>query len=415
MYHCSSTTAAAAGERREGEREGAREGGREKECTRKLRMEGSASAPGGGMSFAQMAVAPKTEGPLECVQVDGMVLMRIARHCRESAPAVAGQIPVTGLLLGLDVGETLEVTNCFAFPNVGGGSRGGNIDSTSSAAAAVVEMAGADLDELAQNEGTAYQLEVLRCLREINVDSNTVGWYQSFFLDSFQTRDLVETFIAYKENIKRCVCIAYDPQCTHKGNTGFKALRLSEKFLELYKDGTVTVEGLDTSLLTWNDIFEEIPITVRNSVLVEAMMSDLADVGAEGQPVAATQDDYDRLDMSTNPFLMKNLDYLIESLDDYQREQSNLAQHQRNMMRHESQRAAWIAKRRAENAQRRAQGEEPLPEEDPTNPVFRTVAEPDRLELLLVNSQISNYCKQMETYSSQAMTKMQVLGSMKNE
>merc|ERR1719230_2432229 len=101
------------------------------------------------MSFADMAQAKKTDGPLDCVQVDGMVLMRIARHCRESAPAVAGQLPVTGLLLGLDVGDTLEVTNCFAFPNV---------DSTSSAAAAVVEMAGADLDELAQNEGTAYQL-----------------------------------------------------------------------------------------------------------------------------------------------------------------------------------------------------------------------------------------------------------------
>ena len=370
---------------------------------------------GGGMSFADMAQAKKTDGPLDCVQVDGMVLMRIARHCRESAPAVAGQLPVTGLLLGLDVGDTLEVTNCFAFPNVGG-ARGGNVDSTSSAAAAVVEMAGADLDELAQNEGTAYPLEVLRCLREINVDSNTVGWYQSFFLDSFQTRDLVETFIAYRENIKRCVCIGYDPQCTRKGNAGFKALRLSEKFLELYKDGSVTVEGLDSSMLTWNEIFEEIPITVRNSVLVEAMMSDLADVGAgPQQPPAATQDDYDRLDVSTDPFLMKNLDYLIESVDDYQREQSNLAQHQRNVMRYESQRAAWIAKRRAENAQRRAQGEEPLPEEDPTNPLFRTIAEPDRLELLLVNSQISNYCSQMETYSTQAMTKMQVLGAMKNE
>ena len=38
----------------------------------------------------------------------------------------------------------------------------------------------------------------MRCLREINVDNNTVGWYQSTYLGSFYTEELIETFMAYQ-------------------------------------------------------------------------------------------------------------------------------------------------------------------------------------------------------------------------
>ena len=169
--------------------------------------------------------------------------------------------------------------------------------------------------------------------------------------------------------------------------------------------------SLDNSLLSWNDIFEEIPISVTNSVLVETLMADLQ----HDAPKATTQDDYDRLDADTTPFLVDNLNSMIECLDDYQREQTNLAQHQRNILRNESQRAAWIAKRRAENAARRAQGEELLPEEDPTHPLFKAIAEPDRLDVMLINRQISNHCSQMDTYTTQAIQKMKLLSSMKSE
>lgn len=32
-------------------------------------------------------------------------------------------------------------------------------------------------DEEIEAEGANYQLEMMRCLREVNVDNNTVGWY----------------------------------------------------------------------------------------------------------------------------------------------------------------------------------------------------------------------------------------------
>lgn len=29
-------------------------------------------------------------------------------------------------------------------------------------------------------DGANYQLEMMRCLREVNIDNNTVGWYSTF-------------------------------------------------------------------------------------------------------------------------------------------------------------------------------------------------------------------------------------------
>ncbi len=48
---------------------------------------------------------------LKAVSIEGQVVLKIMQHCNEALPQL-----VTGQLLGLDVGATLEVTDCFAFP-----------------------------------------------------------------------------------------------------------------------------------------------------------------------------------------------------------------------------------------------------------------------------------------------------------
>jgi translation initiation factor 3 subunit H len=68
------------------------------------------AAPMNFASAAKAAVAGK--GALRAVELSGLVLMKIAKHCSEKA----GSSVVTGQLLGMDVGQTLEVTDCFPFP-----------------------------------------------------------------------------------------------------------------------------------------------------------------------------------------------------------------------------------------------------------------------------------------------------------
>ena len=112
------------------------------------------------------------------------VVLRIVKHCREAQPSL-----VTGQLLGLDIGSTLEVTSCFPFPVRPAPRFVPHCSwrhASCAAAAAVLHSlilapfcgclqsrAGDDEDEA---EGANYQLEMMRCLREVNVDNNTVGW-----------------------------------------------------------------------------------------------------------------------------------------------------------------------------------------------------------------------------------------------
>ena len=84
------------------------------------------------------------------VQVDGLVVIKIMKHSREHFPEI-----VAGALLGLDIGSTLDVTNSFPFPKT-------------------VQQEGETQDSTPDE---AFQMEMMRCLRDINVDNN-IGWYR---------------------------------------------------------------------------------------------------------------------------------------------------------------------------------------------------------------------------------------------
>ena len=78
---------------------------------RSLKGRKSNMAPSAPMSFAAALEKKQEDKTLRVVQLDGSVVLKIVKHCQESQPAL-----VTGQLLGLDIGSTLEVTDCFPFP-----------------------------------------------------------------------------------------------------------------------------------------------------------------------------------------------------------------------------------------------------------------------------------------------------------
>jgi hypothetical protein len=68
------------------------------------------------------------------------------------------------------------------------------------------------------------------------VDSNTVGWYQSAPYNDFQTIQVIETFISFNESVStKCVCIVCDTKDALRGALALKAIRLNNKFMDLYK------------------------------------------------------------------------------------------------------------------------------------------------------------------------------------
>ncbi|KAH3698385.1 hypothetical protein DPMN_085905 [Dreissena polymorpha] len=69
------------------------------------------------------------------------VVLKIIKHCQEEG--TAGQELVQGVLLGLEVDNRLEITNCFPFPR---------------------HSEEEDFDEV------QYQMEMMRNLRKVNID-----------------------------------------------------------------------------------------------------------------------------------------------------------------------------------------------------------------------------------------------------
>lgn len=90
-----------------------------------------------------------------------------------------------------------------------------------------------------------------------------INRYQSTTLGIFQTLDLIETFVNYHENIKKCICIVYDPQRSNRGSLALKAIRLKEQFIGLFKEQKLTAKDLRDANIGWRDVFQEIPIKVR--------------------------------------------------------------------------------------------------------------------------------------------------------
>ncbi|CAG8622397.1 4526_t:CDS:2, partial [Paraglomus occultum] len=204
------------------------------------------------LSKVNVTAALDIEGnvPLQSVQLDGLVVLKIIKHCREFFPN-----SVTGQLLGLDMAGVLEITNCFPFP-------GSKPD-----------------DENEQLDGAHYQAEMMRCLRDINVDHNTVGWYQSTYLGPFVTHKLIETQYNYQQTLNnQSVVIVHDVSRSTHGNISLRAFRLTQAFMEAQKEGKFSSESLIKNKLTFSNILEELPIAIKNSHLVTALLYSLDEV-----------------------------------------------------------------------------------------------------------------------------------------
>ncbi|KAG0170233.1 hypothetical protein DFQ28_005049 [Apophysomyces sp. BC1034] len=339
-----------------------------------------------------MAVSLPSSEPLKAVQLDGLVVLKIIKHCRESYPN-----DVTGQLLGLDDKGTLEVTNCFPFPSDG------------------------DDDTSAQ-----YQLDMMRCLRAVNVDNNTVGWYRSAHLGNFVDLNLIETQYSYQNSLSaHSVVIIHDvSKSAAQGNLSLRAFRLQEKFMKAFEAKKFTTESLARAKLSFSNIFEELPVQVHNSHLVTMMLHNIemprleADRLRSLSTFASTQKtqsgledarplapNFDVLDLELDPFMQKNLEYLLDCSDMQQQEQNSYQYWQKSVAREQSKMQAWLTKRKQENAQRAQQGKAPLPE-DEVNTLFKLPPEPSRLDSMILSAQMHNFTKQLNQFAGPSLARL---------
>ncbi|XP_071807374.1 eukaryotic translation initiation factor 3 subunit H-B-like [Asterias amurensis] len=315
-----------------------------------------------------MATASTLDAPVGRVQIDGLVVLKIIKHCEEEGGS-AGEL-VQGVLLGLVQDDTLEITNCFPFPKH------------------------ADEENF---DDVLYQMEMMRNLRHVNIDHLHVGWYQSTQYGTFLNKALLDSQFNYQHSIEESVVLIYDPLKTSKSTLSLKAYRLTQSAMESYKDYDFSTEALKKTGLCYENVFEEIPIVIHNSYLVNTLLCELKEISPP------TGDNF--LSLSSGNMLEKNLELLMDYVDDLAQETNKYMNYQRAMTKLQQNKQQYTYKRSQENSARQARGDPPLPDEDLTK-LFKSPQPPLRLESMLMAGQMKNYCTEINKMGASSFGKL---------
>jgi len=345
-----------------------------------------------------MAAVFEPEERVTAVHIEGLAVLKIVKHCQESLPQM-----VTGSLLGLSVGNgILEITHAFPFPETD------NKSSTSGGAgvATPIVMLDGTANDAAADESNAFldghefQLEMMKMLREVNVDNNCVGWYQCMYLGSYSNAALVDNQLSYQTDLSpNAVVMLYDPMQTAHGNLVLKCFKLTDECVKLKASGKN--EYMDPK-----NIFEEIPVTFKNPALVQALLYDIAD-GRHGEFEGGDANSngldctFDRLDLSTNPYLEKHLEFLCTWVDDLATEQHKFQYYTRNLSRNNRN-------------DKRNKGKDSA-ETKTTDEGWASNDAPKRMESLLISNQVRSYCDQVDCFAAGGFSKLFLTGGLHKE
>lgn len=313
------------------------------------------------------------------VQLDGLVLLKMINHARDCLPESA-----SGQLLGLDTGSTLEITSSFPMP-LG----------------------------LSSAQEETYQLEMMKSLRGVNVDTNTVGWYQISMMGSFLTSTLIEAQHAYQKHIPNSVVLIYDPLMTQRGHLSIRAYRLSEKFMAIYEKSPLTQELFTEGGIESPEIFEELPIQIHNSHLIHGFLYELRES-------KSFNCDDDRLALQHTPYIERAMNAaLFENVDEFINEQNKYQYYQRSLTRQKQSQQAFISKLTNDNEIKQMQGKQLTESEQILNnpemlakhPLFKPIPKLDRLNNYLALAQISEGERLIREQSKNVLTKFMIVDS----
>jgi|SRR5215471_9030824 len=154
--------------------------------------------------------------------------MKIIKHSSQVFPTTA-----TGSIVGMDVRGTLQITNSFPFPVVDI-PPDSHFESSPPNAAAAAPRAKAN---------SIYQAEMIKMLREVNIDANNVGWYTSANMGNFVNLNVIENQYCYQKELnERTVALVHDISRSSQGTLSLRAFRLSPQFMAAFKENKFTTE-----------------------------------------------------------------------------------------------------------------------------------------------------------------------------
>ena len=337
------------------------------------------SPPGSPLKMAAPPSAVRQRA--SCISMSGLTLLQITKHCQEAMPDIA-----TGVVLGMERNGVLEVT--YSFPTPDKSRKDLAVDSEGGTALATTSE---------KVDVPKYTMDMLKQLRDVNVDNNNMGWYRSSQgLGGFLDRKFVEAMMVYYRDNSSSFVIVFDPWFSRKGSLLIKAFRLRPEFYRTYQSQAFSQATFDS--LGQSTILEEIPIKISNSPLAKVFLWDLNET--LGDEIDC---DFDRLNLGANDALEKQLGFMSSCVDQLVDDQQRIRDQQRKNRARKRElkrkQAEMLARQRASLTATQKQ------------PPAIAIRPPNRLQSLLMSSCINNYCQQINQFTDDSFTRLFLAGS----
>ena len=102
----------------------------------------------------------------------------------------------------------------------------------------------------------------MKNLRESNVDTNTVGWYQTCSFDAFVSSNLTEAQLIYQSTIPSSIVLIIDVSKISLSLPIARAFQIRQNYRELLIQASA-----DPEVDKFNLIFKEFPVKIHTSIL----------------------------------------------------------------------------------------------------------------------------------------------------
>lgn len=209
--------------------------------------------------------------------------MKLVKHASEVYPRAAA-----GPIMGFDVhADVVKITSAYPFPYITEES-----------------------SPYRAKSNVKYQDDLISELKELNSAEQLLGWYQSSISGKFITDSLLEA-LAYGQlrQSANAIVLVHDQVKAKYGVLSLRAFRLTKNFLEAYIANDFSVESLNSHQLSFDKIFEELPVQIHNNHLVSLYLAQKdVDHFTSTTTLESTQ-------LKTQATLA-NVESLIESVDD---------------------------------------------------------------------------------------------------
>ncbi|CAF0729824.1 unnamed protein product [Rotaria sordida] len=300
------------------------------------------------------AAMTSTSNSIKDVYVDAMVILKIIKHAHEETTDAA-----QGGLLGLVKDSTLEITNCFPFPNQ---NKPENLD--------------LDFEQ--------YQADIIRNLRRVNSDYLQVGFYDSSF-----NRLLVQSMVPYQlSGVEESIALVYDQALALQGYIKLKAYRLTPAALEnLKNEEYFSPDNARQANLNFETLLEELPVIFRNSHLVNSLLCEID----EQTRLSSKSNAF--LDLGTNGNLERQLRSLIDGVDEFAADALRYTNYQKQLQRQQSRRNQRDSNRRNDGY-------------DEDFERMTKMFSQSRRSALVTASQINNQCDNITQFTAQGLAKL---------